>query len=350
MAALADDEGLVRDVATEQLCAAAGVADRTYRRARSALLAGGELELVSGMGGRGNTNVWSVRDPRRSGDALRALLATDGAAGRRAPPDGGRLIRARRRCGAASTPDASKGGQDRTVSAGKCPILTGVTEAKGGHDRTVSPGKCPDLTGVWRQRAVRIGPFSILRRRKPRQKPRRKPRQKPRHPTRARGRNPRTPGPRNTPPTPLPGGVRPTRSSIEEAYVTARGRKRHRHVRVDLDAVRRGLGLPVLADRDAWERIRAGLRDSVGDSSFEIWLDPLELIAVDSTGALVISAPAATCSWLRSRYAGVLRRCAEREGRELRIADEPERRAFAVGDERGLPAVSPVHINHQEVS
>jgi chromosomal replication initiation ATPase DnaA len=114
--------------------------------------------------------------------------------------------------------------------------------------------------------------------------------------------------------------------------------------------VRRGLGLPVLADRDAWERIRVGLRDAVGESMFEIWLAPLELIAVDTTGVLVISAPPATSSWLRSRYAGVLTRCAEREGRELRLADEPERRAVAGGDQHLEPATWPVHINQQEVS
>src|SRR5690242_18366522 len=69
MAALADEHGSVCDVSTKQLCAAAGIADRTYRRARTALIASGRLELVSGAGGRGNTNVWIVRDPRQSRDA-----------------------------------------------------------------------------------------------------------------------------------------------------------------------------------------------------------------------------------------------------------------------------------------
>ena len=70
MAAVADERGEVRDLSTEQLCAAAGIADRTYRRARTALLASGQLELISGAGGRGNTNVWTVRDPHEIGDAL----------------------------------------------------------------------------------------------------------------------------------------------------------------------------------------------------------------------------------------------------------------------------------------
>jgi hypothetical protein len=351
MAALADGEGLVRDVATEQLCGAAGVADRTYRRARSGLLAAGELELVSSMGGRGNTNVWSVPDPRRSGDALHAP-----ARRRMAPPVGARPLMvdasSERAAGSvqASTPDGSKAGQDRTVSARKCPTLTGVTDAKGGHDRTVSPGKCPDLTGVSASKGGQDRTlFDLAPPETPAQTPAKTPAETPAPDARA-GREPQNPRTEEHPPNPPAGGSSPDAILVEEAYVTARGRKRHRHVQVDLDAVRRGLGLPVLADRDSWERIRAGLRDAVGDSIFEIWLEPLELIAVDPAGPLVISAPAATCSWLRSRYAGVLRRCAEREGREMRIAHEPERRAFAVGDEGGLPAVSPVHINDQEVS
>jgi len=52
MAAVSDADGVVRDLSTEQLCAAAGVADRTYRRARRRLLDSGELVLVSGIGGR----------------------------------------------------------------------------------------------------------------------------------------------------------------------------------------------------------------------------------------------------------------------------------------------------------
>ena len=100
MAALADDERLVRDLSTEQLCAAAGVADRTYRRARSALLGAGELELVSGIGGRGNTNVWGVRDPAHERRGASPLCSTAGdATGWRAPRREC-VTQARRRCGA----------------------------------------------------------------------------------------------------------------------------------------------------------------------------------------------------------------------------------------------------------
>lgn len=60
-AALADAAGVVRGVSSEELCAAAGVADRTYRRARRELLDSEELVLLSGAIGRGDTNVWQVR-------------------------------------------------------------------------------------------------------------------------------------------------------------------------------------------------------------------------------------------------------------------------------------------------
>ena len=98
-----------------QLCAAAGIADRTYRRARTALLASGRLELVSGVGGRGNTNVWIVRDPRERGDASRSPIATArGAAGGRAAT--GRVGRLARRCGSGSATGVDGGRKGRSGS------------------------------------------------------------------------------------------------------------------------------------------------------------------------------------------------------------------------------------------
>jgi len=347
MAAVADDEGAVRDLSTEQLCAAAGVADRTYRRARTALLTSGQLELVSGLGGRGNTNVWSVPDPRMNGDAL-----TRPAPRRVAPPAGARPLVAaassEREAIAAepSTADTSKGGHVRTVQPAKCPAVTEVSEPKVGHDRTVSAANCPDLTGVSTSKGGQDRTLFDL---EPSETPAETPAKTPAPNARA-GREPLNPRTGEHPPNPPAGGSSPDEILVEEAYVTERGRKRRRLVRVDLDEVRRGLGLPVLADRSDWERIRARLRDTVGESTFEIWLDSLELIAVDTTRALLIAAPPATCSWVRSRYGRLLSQCAEREGRELRLADEPERRAFGPDDQRPESAVHPFHINQQEVS
>jgi hypothetical protein len=150
MAAIADERGEVHDVSTEQLCAAAGIADRTYRRARGALLAKGQVELVSGAGGRGNSNVWTVRDPRAA-SAVRAARSPR----RVAPPVGARpLIVSASSSGVATTAQtlvstsAGKGGQDRTLTVENSPILTGVCGPKGGRDRTVTGEKCPVVTGV----------------------------------------------------------------------------------------------------------------------------------------------------------------------------------------------------------
>ena len=71
MAALADENGAVRDLTTERICAAAGIAAKSYQRAKTELLASGALVLVNGVGGRGNANVWTVPDPRvRAGGSV----------------------------------------------------------------------------------------------------------------------------------------------------------------------------------------------------------------------------------------------------------------------------------------
>ena len=110
--------------------------------------------------------------------------------------------------------------------------------------------------------------------------------------------------------------------------MTERGRERRRSVRIDLGAVRHNLGLPSPEDRDDWQSIRTLLREMVGESTFEIWLDPLELIAIGNSGALLVAGPAETLTWVRERYGQVLAGSAQRVGQVLRIADEPERRAI----------------------
>ncbi len=97
--------------------------------------------------------------------------------------------------------------------------------------------------------------------------------------------------------------------------MTDYGRRRRRLVRVDLDEVRRGLGLPTAADRGDWGRIRALLEAAVGECTFEIWLAPVELIAVDSDRRLVLAAPPATASWTTERFGRVLARCEAAQAR-----------------------------------
>ena len=60
LAAFADEELRVEGVMTAELCAAAGLADTSYRRARAALLAAGEVSLPDVGGGRGRCNAWRL--------------------------------------------------------------------------------------------------------------------------------------------------------------------------------------------------------------------------------------------------------------------------------------------------
>jgi hypothetical protein len=344
MAAVADAEGAVRDLSTEQLCSAAGIADRTYRRARTALLASGAVELINGVGGRGNTNVWMVRDPGELGDTV------PGHAPRRvAPPAGARPLMASaaspgaaRQVRESATAADGKGGQDRTLPVGSGPILTGVSASKGGRDRTVPLEKCPGVTGVSGSKGGQDRPlFEFAPIETPAETP---------APNARAGREPQNPRTREHPPSPPEGGSPPDSILVEETYLTSHGRKRRRAVRIDLGEVRRDLGLPGLADRSDWEQIREQLREIVGDRTFAIWLKPLELIAIDPTGALVVDAPPAMLSWLVDRFARVLAHCAENASRQLRFADEAERQAFAGRERAPAPAVQALHINQREVS
>ena len=63
LAALADDTLTVADVTTELLCAAAGLSNSTYRRARTTLLTSGEVALRHAGGGRAKTNRWALGKP-----------------------------------------------------------------------------------------------------------------------------------------------------------------------------------------------------------------------------------------------------------------------------------------------
>ena len=345
IAALADPDGVVRGMSSEELCIAAGVADRTYRRARRELLESRELALVSGAGGRGNTNVWHVRasaetpvagrvgSPRRvmPGGGTRPLLAPaaapadDVAAGDGAGPraDPGELgsggVAGGNRPGLTGV-SAEKGGQDRMVSEQNCPVWSGVSGLKGGHDRTLfelpavkTPAETPAETPAPNARA---------------------------------GREPQNPRTGEDPPTPLAGGLSPDGILIEQSYVTDRGRRRQRMVRVDLDEIRRGLEIPTAGDRRDWQQTRELLEATVGETTFAIWLAPVGLIAVDGDRRLVLAAPPATAGWVSSRFGRVLAACASRVGREVRFAEAPERHAVS-GDE---PSRSAFSTNQEEAA
>ena len=334
MAALADEAGIVRGLPGVELCAAAGVDDHTYRRARKDLLKSGELILVHRACGRGNTNVWEVRPP--------GGIAPAAGAGRRprrvAPPAGARPLLAAIAGSAADEIDAGGGAQPDSVGrddggAGQIagaenrPALTGVSEPNGGQDRTVSDQNCPVVPGVSGAKGCQDRTlFDGQPAETPAEKGAETPAENPAANARA-GREPQNPGIPVDPPTPLAGGRADRSMMIEQTYITDCGRRRRRMVPVDLDAVRRGLGIPTAEDRHDWQRIRDLLKAKVGESQFDIWLEPVELIAIDSDRKLVLAVPPATAGWMRGRFGRVLAACASSVGRDVRFADEPERRA-----------------------
>jgi hypothetical protein len=318
MAVLADEDGAVRDFTTEQICAAAGIAAKSYQRAKTQLLASGALVLVNGVGGRGNMNVWTVADPRvRAGGTVphvprrvvapagaRPLVSVAGSPAASGVSDAG------------SAADRAKGGQPQTVVAENRLTLTGLSATKGGQDQT--PFDVPPVESPSESPAERV-PERVVKTQR----------------LRARGgTNAVNPGILEDPPSPPAGGSGPDSMIVEQVYTTERGRRRRRQVRIDLDEVRRRLGMPTTADRRDWEQIRELLAAAVGESTFVIWLEPAELIAVDDERRLVVAVPAATASWTRERFGRLLTGCADRVGRELRFASEPEVHALGGAERR----------------
>jgi chromosomal replication initiator protein len=60
----------------------------------------------------------------------------------------------------------------------------------------------------------------------------------------------------------------------------------------------------------AWNEIRAELRRTLGDSTYEIWIAPLEVKAFQGT-VLLLSAPSPIQAWVAERFGRVLDRCAQ---------------------------------------
>ena len=341
MAALADEQRVLEGVTTERLCAAAGVTDRTYRRARAGLLASGELVLRGGAGGRGNTNCWEIADPRS-----RAAEVRPPSLRRVAPPSGQRPLLASVTAPPAVAQPASadidqaqpvaraNSGTDRTVSGHDRPVTAGVSRRKGGAGRTLSHQNRPASAGV---SVLKAGADRTLSRETPAKTP-----AETAAPNARAGREPQNPRTLD-PPSPPEGGSVVDEILVEETYLTERGRTRRRPVRVDLSAVRERLAAAGAAEQAAWEQIRARLLQAVGESTFDIWLAPLELIAVDLAASLVIDTPAATRSWVQTRFGRLLERCAAEAGRAIRFAKELERLAL-----EPRPNVAPPGASHGE--
>jgi hypothetical protein len=140
---------------------------------------------------------------------------------------------------------------------------------------------------------------------------------------------------------------------IVEDYLTDRGRRRQRTLTVELDAARGEFAEPTTVDRSDWDRIRCELRRIAGESTFEIWLAQLELLATDQAGGLLLTYPLETRGWLTTRYGGLLERTGRSVGRELRLASDRELQLLSAlaAARSGLPESSlpdPTFHEHKE--
>jgi chromosomal replication initiator protein len=84
----------------------------------------------------------------------------------------------------------------------------------------------------------------------------------------------------------------------------------------------------------AWEAIRAELARKLGESTYQLWIAPLEVKAYDGT-FLLLSAPPATRGWVTQRFGRILESCAKAVlGFEIEVAVDAtggdERRAVEV--------------------
>jgi chromosomal replication initiator protein len=59
----------------------------------------------------------------------------------------------------------------------------------------------------------------------------------------------------------------------------------------------------------AWQAIRAELRQALGDSTYEMWIAPLEVRALEG-GNLLLNAPPDIRAWVSKRFGRILDRCA----------------------------------------
>jgi hypothetical protein len=66
------------------------------------------------------------------------------------------------------------------------------------------------------------------------------------------------------------------------------------------------------------------MHEAAGESTFGVWLSPLELAAVDLEGSLVLVGHKDTLAWVQHRFDPLISRCCQHAGRTLRFATKPE--------------------------
>jgi chromosomal replication initiator protein len=107
------------------------------------------------------------------------------------------------------------------------------------------------------------------------------------------------------------------------------------------------LELPAhLEPSSAWREIRVELRRMVGESTYDIWLDPIEVKALDGA-VLLLQAPPATQAWVAKRFGHILETCARTvvgAGISVSFVGTGARPGSGPG-ERGAPSSRGDHID-----
>jgi chromosomal replication initiator protein len=106
------------------------------------------------------------------------------------------------------------------------------------------------------------------------------------------------------------------------------------------------LELPAhLEPTPAWQDIRSQLRRTVGESTYDIWLAPLELKSWDGS-VLVLQGKPGTDSWVADRFGRVLERCArQRLGKNVKVAFAGDPATVA---RDALTQAAHIHPEHQQ--
>ena len=318
LAALSDADGVVQGLSSEELSDACGLSDRTYRRARSELLAGSEVVLEQSGGGRGHRNVWRILDATQTGSSPRRPAAP------RPTPAPGQMplvavVRSDRQ--ASATAEARP-----SADVGPAPHSAPAAMGNSGRNPGVNPGQ---------NRTPRASET-------PAQTPAETPPPEPRA-----GREPKNQT--TTPPDPPRGGPS-TAVAVIEHFESDRGRRRQRMV-----SARAGeLCALSAADHDDWRRFRDLLRHSLGCSAFEIWLaDYVPIACSDVDQALLVAGCRETHQWVAVRYRDLFNALSARIGRTVRPATERELALHDALASRG-PAVRPgagagaINHDHEE--
>ena len=88
----------------------------------------------------------------------------------------------------------------------------------------------------------------------------------------------------------------------------------------------------------AWDAIRAELRRKLGESTYQLWIAPIEVKAYEGT-VLLLTAPPPTRAWVAKRFGRILESCAKAVvGFEMEVAID----ATAGSEQGAAPVENPV--------